>query len=93
MATISKENMIRRQVSERDHEPVACLYGFGEFDNKTPFIELATLNPDSKTKSVSQTIRIPKPELLMLLGMMISQGTLKFADLDDLVSMIKSTDQ
>lgn len=85
--------MTLRLVSGVEHDLVDCLYGFGKFDDNTPFIELATLNPKSKCKSVSQTIRIPKPVLLMLIGMMISQGTLKFADLDDLVTMIKSTDQ
>ena len=91
MATINKEHMTPRQVSGVAHTPVACLYGFGELEDQTPFVELATRNPESAKGEISQTLRIPKPELLMLIGEMMANGMLKFADLDDLVSMMKST--
>lgn len=82
--------MKRRQISGCDHITVACQYGFGTFDDETPFIELATGNPKSETGSISQIIRIPKQELLMLLREMYSEGLLKFADLEDLVSTMES---
>lgn len=91
MAYISKDAWKRKQKSSgKEHKTVQCQYSIGKKDDGTPFLEIATRNPDSIKGGISQIIRIPKDELLFFVAEMFEEGMLRFADLDKYLSVKKS---
>lgn len=84
MARINEKNMVYSQKEYRKHKDVRCSYGFGTDEDGIPYLDLRTGNEFSITGGTSQTVRIPKPELILLLRKMVAERYLKRSDLSDL---------
>ena len=81
MAYIRKDKCRKDNCEHKEQKDINCLYSFGR-NACGMYLQLRTYSKNSENKGISQTLRIPKTEVLFFLSEMLKAGMLSQSDLD-----------